>query len=266
VLYSRAGAGCLAVLGAALACGQAPSPPAISVTVPPASASTTTSASARAAGDPFQSDCGAASAYVPRPAWSGRPPSLPAPPVLPATPPPTDGTYTVASAVRQLRSLLHHDEIEAATITVEGYIVDTNLPRAPACAIHRAGQREADSCRPDVPSFWMADDKAPAPDAPRIRVVGWARSFAVVHDAMLAYRGGDGARGGKPVIDDVLDVDVPYPLPAPGMKLKVTGRYGMSRYVVSAVVSEPLDGVMQFQRMELLEPPSRPAAFRRPIP
>jgi hypothetical protein len=109
----------------------------------------------------------------------------------------------------------------------------------------------------------MADDKAPAPDAPRIRVVGWARNFAVVYDAMRYYGRGDGATGGKPMIDDILNVDVPYPLPAIGMKLKVTGRYRPTIYVVAEPVSEPLMGVLQFGQMELLEPPPKPARFAR---
>jgi hypothetical protein len=62
-------------------------------------------------------------------------------------------------------------------------------------------------------------------------------------------------------MDDILNQEVPFPLPASGMRVKVTGSYNFTRTVVSSVVSEPLAGVMVFQKWHVLEPAPSPAAF-----
>jgi hypothetical protein len=169
--------------------------------------------------------------------------------------------YTVYGAVHQLRSLGHSKEVTADPISVVGYVVDSNIPRAPACAVHRTGRADPDNCDAPLPSFWIADDKT-SPTAPRIRVVGWARNFAVVFDAMTQYKKvAPGKTPREPVMDDILNVPVPFPLPAAGMRVKVTGSYNFGKTVVSSMVSEPLAGVMAFQKWEVLEPAPSPAAF-----
>jgi hypothetical protein len=125
---------------------------------------------------------------VPQPAWSGANVDLPEPPFLPSMRM-ADAyeAYSVYGAVHQLRSLTHFKEVTAGPISVVGYVVDSNIPRAPACAVHRTGKADPANCESPLPSFWIADDKT-SPTAPRIRVVGWARNFAVIFDAMTEYK------------------------------------------------------------------------------
>jgi hypothetical protein len=209
-------------------------------------------------------DCGAAP-YVAQPAWSGRAASLPPVPALPVTPVRVDGAYTVYGAVHHLRSRLHGSEVTAQPISITGYIVDSNIARAPACAIHKTGKADGPNCVAEVPSFWIADEKGNVA-GPVVRVIGWARNYALVYDAMMVYRRlGPGVAPTRPVNDDIMNVEVPFPLPAVGMKVRVTGRYGVVA-LVSDPISEPLGGVMTYAKMEVLEPAPAPAAFGKPIP
>ncbi len=199
--------------------------------------------------------------YKPQPAWSGKKASLPAPPTMAATPIKSGDSYTVYGAIHQLRSLLHGKEVTANPITVTGYVVDSNIGRAPECAIHKTGKGDPDKCTPEVPSFWISDTKGDMKGV-KIRVVGWARNFAVICDAMKAYNKlKPGEQPTKPVNDDILNVAEPNPLPAIGAKVKITGAYNVTKTVVSDMVSEPLGGVMAMQKMETIEPAPAPAAF-----
>jgi hypothetical protein len=205
--------------------------------------------------------------YKPSPAWSGKGASLPAPPSLPNTPVKSGDGYTIYGAIHQLRSLIHSKEVTAQPITIVGYVVDSNIPRAPDCAVHKTGKKDPDNCTPEVPSFWIADNKGDT-KGPKIRVVGWARNFAVIFDAMTAYKklkpGEQPHDGG--VTDDMLNVVVPFPLPAVGEKVKVTGAYNVAKVVVSDMVSEPTGGVIAYSKIEQLEPATEPAAFAKKIP
>jgi hypothetical protein len=199
--------------------------------------------------------------YKPQPAWSGKKASIPAPPTLPSTPIKTGDGYTVYGAIHQLRSLIHAKDVTAAPITVTGYIVDSNIPRAPACAIHKTGKADPDKCDTEVPSFWIADDKGNT-KGPKIRIVGFARNYAVLCDAMKEYgKLKPGEQPKEPVKDDILNVDEPNPLPSVGAKVKITGAYNVAKTVVSDMVSEPTGGVMALQKMDTLEPAPSPAAF-----
>jgi hypothetical protein len=203
--------------------------------------------------------------YKPQPAWSGRAASLPAPPALPTTPIKTGDAYTVYGSIHQLRSLMHSKDVTAQPISITGYIVDSNIPRAPDCAVHKTGKKDPDNCNPEVPSFWIADDKG-NDKGQKIRVVGWARNFAVIFDAMKVYdklKPGDQPK--EPVTDDMLNVTVPFPLPSVGAKVKLTGAYNVSKNVVSEMVAEPVGGVMALTKMEVLEPAPEPAKFAKPI-
>ncbi len=206
--------------------------------------------------------------YKPVPAWSGKKASIPAPPPLPSTPIKQGDAYTVYGAVHHLHSLMHMKEVTAQPISIVGYIVDSNIPRAPDCAVHKTGKKDPDNCNPEVPSFWIADDKGNT-KGPKIRVVGWARNFAVVYDAMVAYKKlkpGEPPKEKEVVNDDMLNVQVPWPLPAVGMKVKLTGAYNVSKTVVSDMVSEPQGGVMSLTKLEQLEPAPEPAKFAKAIP
>ncbi len=199
--------------------------------------------------------------YKPQPAWSGKKANLPAPPTLPSTPIKTGDSYTVYGAIHQLRSLIHGKDVTAAPISVTGYIVDSNIPRAPACAIHKTGKADPDKCETEVPSFWIADEKGNT-KGPKIRIVGFARNYAVLCDAMKAYNKlKPGEQPKEPVQDDILNVAEPNPLPSVGAKVKITGAYNVAKTVVSDMVSEPTGGVMALQKMDTLEPAPSPAAF-----
>jgi hypothetical protein len=216
---------------------------------------------------PAVAGCGGESdnPYKPQPAWSGKAASIPAPPSLPSTPIKNGDAYTVYGAVHQLRSALHAKDVTAGPISIVGYIVDSNIPRAPDCAVHKTGKKDPDNCNPEVPSFWIADDKG-SDKGLKVRVVGWARNFAVIFDAMKEYakvKPGDQPK--EPVTDDMLNVTVPFPLPAVGAKVKLTGAYNFSKVVVSDMVGEPVGGVMALQKMDVLEPAPEPAKFAKPI-
>jgi hypothetical protein len=205
--------------------------------------------------------------YKAQPAWSGKKANLPSPPTLSNAPIKAGDSYTVYGAIHQLRSLLHSKDVTKEPISVTGYIIDSNVARAPECAIHKTGKADPEKCSgPDgkpieVPSFWIADDKGNA-KGPKIRVVGWARNNAVICDAMKAYNKlKPGEQPKEAVKDDILNVDLPNPLPSVGAKVKITGAYNVSKSVVSDMVSEPLGGVVAMQKMETLEPAPSPAAF-----
>jgi hypothetical protein len=206
--------------------------------------------------------------YKPSPAWSGQAVSLPSPPALPTTPLKQGDAYTVYGAIHQLHSLMHSKDVTANPISITGYIVDSNIPRAPDCAVHKTGKKDPDNCNPEVPSFWIADNKGDMKGA-KIRIVGWARNFAVIYDAMVAYKKlkpGVAPTEKEAVTDDVLNVPVPFPLPAVGAKVKLTGAYNAFKTVVSDMVSEPQGGVMSLQKFEVVEPAPDVAAFAKKIP
>jgi len=205
--------------------------------------------------------------YKPQPAWSGKHASVPAPPSLPSPSTYKQGdSYTVAGAIHQLRSLLHSKEVTAQPISITGYIVDSNIPRAPDCAVHKTGKKDPDNCTPELPSFWIADEKG-STKGPRVRAVGWARNFAVIFDAMTAYKKlKPGDQPKEPINDDILNVPLPFPLPAVGAKVKITGAYNVFKTVVSDMVSEPIGGVIAPTKIEVLEPAPEPAQFAKKIP
>ena len=204
--------------------------------------------------------------YKPQQAWSGKKPNIPAPAALPTTPlKGSDGAYTIYGAIHQLRSLMHAKDVTANPISITGYIVDSNVSRAPDCAVHKTGKADPPNCDAEIPSFWIADDKGNTKGL-KIRVVGWARNFAVVYDAMVAYnkvKAGDQPK--EPVNDDILNVAVPFPVPSVGAKVRITGSYNTSKTVGSQMAADPQGGVLALQKMDTVEPAPQPAAFSKPI-
>lgn len=205
--------------------------------------------------------------YKAAPAWSGKKANLPAPPPIPTTPiKGGDGSYTIYGAIHQLRSLLHAKDVTAQPISIEGYIVDSNVGRAPKCAIHKTGKGDPEGCNTEVPSFWISDNKGDL-KGPKVRVVGWARNYAVICDAMKAYNKlKPGEQPKEPVSDQTLNVALPNPLPSVGAKVKVTGAYNVAKTVVSDMVSEPGGGVIAMAKMDTLEPAPALAAFATKSP
>jgi hypothetical protein len=206
--------------------------------------------------------------YKPAPAWSGRKASIPAVPQLPNTPTKAGDAYTVFGAIHHLNSRIHNTEVTAKDITIQGYIVQTNLAEAPQCAIHKTGKKDPDDCGKDlpggipIPSFWIADNKGDT-KGPMIRVLGWAKNFASVFDAMEKYKNlKDPPK--ELFKDEIWMVDVPFPLPAVGAKVKVTGKYGYTFTKSSTgLVADPRNGVMTYGSILYLEPAPEPAAFAK---
>jgi hypothetical protein len=207
--------------------------------------------------------------YKPMPAWSGKKASIPAPPSLPTTPMKVGDAFTIYGAQHHMRSLIHSKEVTSNPISIVGYIVDTNITRAPECAIHDTGKKDPDSCVDiPIPSFWIADNKGDM-KGPKIRVLGWARNFAVVWHAMWELsKSKDGKdRDGKDlvVMDDILNVPVPFPLPNVGAKVKITGHFGVSYRGGSDMVADPQNGVLTYNKIEYLEPPPEVAHFPKEL-
>ncbi len=215
--------------------------------------------------------------YKPAPMYSGKKADVPSVPTLPTTPMKAGDAYTIFGAIHQLRSRYHADEVTKKDITIQGYIVDTNIATAPPCAVHKIGKKDPDDCKSEIPSFWIADNKGDKAGQ-KIRVLGWASNFANVSEAMDHYKGLKEApkpaekdkpdHAGKPgylVQDEVWNNDIPFPIPGIGQKVKVTGHYGMvSSKASSGIVTDPQSGVMTYASMETLEPPTEPAAFSKP--
>jgi hypothetical protein len=197
--------------------------------------------------------------YKPAPAWTGAKPNLPTPPQVSITIKSGDA-YTVAGVSHHLRSRVHESHVNDKELTIEGYIVESNIPGAPACALHPMGKKDPDNCKTEIPSFWIADT-ADGKGA-RIRVLGFAKNFAVVYEAMKKYKGLKEAPK-ELVKDDVWQTEVPYPIPAVGAKVKVTGQYGfVSQKSGTGLVSDPVNGVLTFKKMEVLTPAAQPATFQ----
>ena len=208
--------------------------------------------------------------YKAAPAWSGRKPNLPAPPTLNSAPIKVGDAYTIAGAAHQLRSRYHDKEVTQKPITIQGYIVEENISTAPSCAIHKTGKADKEDCVAEIPSFWIADEKGAGKDKPRIRVMGWAKNFATVFDAMEKYKNLKEVKDpAKDLVkDEMWGATVPFPLPATGAKVKVTAKYG---YVFSksstGLVSDPVWGVMTYEgesKIEIVEPAPEKVAFKNP--
>jgi hypothetical protein len=204
--------------------------------------------------------------YKAQPAWTGRKATLPAPAIAAVTIKKGD-VYTVEGISHQLRSRLHGAEVNGKEVTIEGYIVSSNIETAPACALHKTGKEDPQGCKTEIPSFYIADAKGDT-KGPKIRVLGFAKNFAVVFEAMEKYSKLKEPPKEKDVVkDETWSVDVPYPLPAVGAKVKVSGTYGYSfSKSTTGSVSDPTYGVMTYKKIEVLEPAATPAAFQNKKP
>jgi hypothetical protein len=210
--------------------------------------------------------------YKVSPAWSGKKANLPPVPQLPTSPVKVGDSYTVYGAIHHLNSRIHKVDVTGKDISITGYIVDTNIPNAPACAVHPTGKKDPDNCVTEIPTFTIADAKGDK-SGQKIRVMGWASNFANVYDAMQKYKNAKDPpkhaekpdNAGKPgylMQDELWAVDIPYPLPSVGAKVKVTGRYGtIFGKSSSGLVADPASGVLTYGQIETIEPPTEPAAF-----
>lgn len=199
--------------------------------------------------------------YTPRPAVSGVKANLPAVPTVPQKPIKKGDAFTVWGASLYLRSAVHQKEVSGDKITIEGYVGKTNLPDAPECAVHKAGQADAEDCKPPVPTFWLCDNKNDKPDE-CIQVMGWVSNFAQVWKAIEEFDKTKDDEEPEPVTDDYWGVQIPRPLPNVGGKVRVTGAYKTTFTGASqGTAADPIMGIMNFRSLEWLEPPPEPATL-----
>lgn len=199
--------------------------------------------------------------YKPVPAWSGRKASLPSVPTLPSTPIKNGSDYTIYGSIHQLNSSIHSADVNNKEITIIGYIVKSNMDTVDKCAIHKTGKADPEGCKTEIPTFWISDVKGDTKQT--IRVMGWASNFANVFDALEKYKNLKEPPPEKDVIKDELwAVPIPFPLPAVGAKVRVTGKYGVNFARSSTgVEADPVNGIMNVTTIVYVEPSTEPAKF-----
>jgi hypothetical protein len=200
--------------------------------------------------------------YKPQPAFSGRKANLPAVPSLPNKPIKVGDAYTVYGAMHHLRSRVHNPDVNAKDLNITGYIVKTNLPEAPACAVHKTGKGDKDDCKAPIPAFWISDEKGDEKNA--IKVMGWASNFAQIFDAVEKYSKppSKNAKDNELVKDEFWAVDIPNPIPNVGAKVTVSGNFAVSfTKSTSGVETDPTHGIMTYAKLNYLEPPPEPGTL-----
>lgn len=196
--------------------------------------------------------------YRPRVASQAPQPDLPPIPEVPKVALKIGEDYTVTGAVRTLHARFHERDF-TNDITLVGVIVASNLATAPACALHPVGRQDPEHCEAEIPSFTLADD---AKSSARIRVLGWASTFASVFEAIKLGTSSPAAR--KPYTDERWSVVVPYPLPAVGAKVRVHGHYGtLFEKSSRGVIADPDNGIFTATSIDVLVPASTPAKLGR---
>jgi hypothetical protein len=193
--------------------------------------------------------------YKPHQAPSGVSVSLPPVPNVPQKPVKAGDAYTIWGASYYMRSRVHQKEVLGKTIKITGYIVKTNLPDAPECAVHETGKADPEDCQAPVPAFWIADTKdADIKDS--IKVEGWASNFAQLYDAIGQYEKDAKTKkdDAEPMMDGFWGVQIPNPLPVKGMKVTVKGGYATTfTRSTSGAEADPIMGILTYESMETLE-------------
>ncbi len=150
-------------------------------------------------------------------------------------------------------------------LSIEGFVVATNLARMPSCAVHPAGVADPADCRSEIPTFWVGDS-VETPLVQAIPVMGWASNAAQLFDAIADF---DSSSPSAEVVDELWGRAIPNPLPAPGAKVRVDGSYG-TRFSLSSAggLQNAAVGVLTYRAMRTLSPaPSLatlPGVVRRP--
>lgn len=159
---------------------------------------------------------------------------------------------TVARARFLLRHPARSHEVEGQSLELVGYVIGTNLLEAPPCSFHARGVSDPEGCPlVALPAFWLADS-ATTPLLESTRVVGWASNYAQIHDA---------AKTTTDVFDSNWRRPLPRPLPAPGAKVKVLGRFGSSIRTETGVESDSYGGIILSSSVETLERAPTPEAI-----
>jgi hypothetical protein len=197
--------------------------------------------------------------YVPRPAVSGKKPTLPAVVTLPTKVKKQGDAYTIWGVTHDLRSRVHVTDVMDKKITIVGYVVKTNYKDAPACAIHKTGKGDPPDCKSPIPTFSIADDKGEKTDM--IDCMGWASNFAQVYSMIEAIdKAPKGKEGEVKLSDEFWGNDLPNPVPNIGAKVKVTGNYSTTfTKATGGAAANPKYGILTVEKIEYVEPPSEKA-------
>jgi hypothetical protein len=191
--------------------------------------------------------------YVAKPAVSGKKPTLPAVPTLPTKKKKDGDAYTIWGIIHDLRSRVHHDEVDGKKVTIVGYVTKTNYDQAPKCAVHKTGKGDPEGCNPPVPSFSIADEKGETKDT--IDVMGWASNFAQMYSMIEAIdKAAKGKEGEVKLKDEFLGAELPNPIPNIGARVKVTGTYGVTFTKGKGAAADPKHGILTYESFQLLEP------------
>ena len=196
--------------------------------------------------------------YKPKPAVSGKKPSLPAVPTLPTKAKKQGDAYTVWGITHDLHSRVHAEDVVGKKVSIVGYIVRTNFDDAPKCAIHKTGKGDPPECKAQVPTFSIADEKG---GKEAIDVMGWASNFAQVYTLIEAIdKAAKGKESEVKLKDEFWASDLPNPLPNIGAKVKVTGTYGVTfTKATGGAAADPKHGILTVEKIEYLEPPPEKA-------
>lgn len=200
--------------------------------------------------------------YEPRPAPSGAKASLPPVPNVSQKPLKAGDAYTIWGASYSLRSRIHRKDVFGKKISITGYITKTNLSDAPECAVHRTGKADPENCKAPIPAFWIADTKD-APIGESIKVMGFASNFANLFDAINDYKRHKlDAKPEKLTQDELWGVSIPFPIPAAGAKVTVTGDYSTT-FTKSSTGAEadPIMGLLTLEKINYLELPAEKATL-----
>jgi hypothetical protein len=211
--------------------------------------------------------------YTPKPAYSGKKPSLSAVPTLPNKAKKEGDAYTVWGAVHDLRNEVHAKDFEGKEVTIVGYIVKTNYanacadekapgeneePCVPKCAVHKQGKADPEGCNAPIPAFWIAesaDEKDYKTKA--IPAKGWASNFAALFSMVEEI---DTKNEKAELMDTYTQSKLPNPLPNVGAKVRITGNYGVTAATSSrGSESNPRTGIIKVTKLEYVDPPKQHA-------
>jgi hypothetical protein len=204
--------------------------------------------------------------YEPKPAYTGDKANLPAVPNVPQNPIKVGDAYTTWGASYHLRSRVYNATIAGKDIKLTGYIVKTNLPDAPECAVHETGKADPEDCKAEIPTFWIADSPT-AELKDSIKVMGWASNYAQIYDAIKEFKKREKVKPNpdkpeEPVMDGFWGVAIPNPLPVKGAKVTVKGEYKTTfTKATSGAVADPVMGVLTYDSLEYLEKPTEKATL-----
>jgi len=187
---------------------------------------------------------------------SGKKASLPPVPTLPTKAKKQGDAYTIWGVTHELRSRVHHEDVDGKKLSLVGYVVKTNYDQAPKCAIHKTGKGDPPDCKSPVPTFYIADDKGETKDM--IQVMGWASNYAQLFSMI---EGLDKAAKGKEsevkLQDEFWAGEIPNPIPNIGAKVKISGQYGVTfTKATGGAAADPKYGIMTAEKIEYLEPPT----------